>query len=78
MQTKTKGRTFHKPAPKAPIEPELLRAPEVLALTGIGSASQLQRMRNEGTFPAPVKIGLREIAWRRRDIMRWIDALPAV
>lgn len=72
----TTKQNFAKPAPKPLIEPELLRAPEVLALTGIGSASQLRRLRDEGTFPAPVKIGRREIAWRRRDIMRWIDALP--
>ena len=72
----TSGKKCHRPAPKAIIEPELLRPQEVMALTGIGSSSQLLRLRDEGMFPAPVKIGKRSIAWRRRDIMRWIESLP--
>ena len=63
---------------KAPahIEPELLRVPEVIKLTGIRSANQILRLRKEGSFPLPVKIGKREIAWRRGDLMEWIKNLP--
>lgn len=65
---------------KAPkhIEPELLRVPEVIKLTGIGSAVQILRLRKEGKFPQPVKIGKREIAWRRGDLMEWIKSLPPI
>lgn len=60
------------------VEPELLRIPEVIKLTGIGSAVQILRLRKEGKFPQPVRIGKREIAWRRSDLMEWIRALPPI
>ena len=65
-----------KKPPTTPIRPELLRSQEVMALTGIGSATQLLRLRKEGLFPPAVRIGKREIAWRRSDIDKWIAALP--
>ena len=60
----------------AHIEPELLRVPEVIKLTGIKTATQILRLRKEGAFPSPVKIGKRVIAWRRSDLMEWIKNLP--
>jgi prophage regulatory protein len=30
----------------------------------------------EGTFPRPVKLGARAVAWRSSDIQRWIDERP--
>ena len=62
------------------IEPELLRVKQVEALTGINPRT-LRRLRNgEGAgFPLPVRIGKRAIAWRKRDVMQWIDSLqPSV
>ena len=29
-----------------------------------------------GTFPAPVRIGARAVAWRLADVQRWLDARP--
>ena len=52
----------------------LLRKPAVLASVGF-SNSELYRRIKEGTFPAPVKIGVRAVAWRDSDVDRWIESL---
>lgn len=52
--------------------PRLLRQPQVTALTGVKRA-QLYRLMHLGTFPNPVKIGQRAVAWREDDIRNWID-----
>ena len=49
----------------------LLRRAEVLRLTGL-SKSMLHKMVGEGTFPAPVRIGKRAVAWRESEVLDWI------
>ncbi len=49
----------------------LLRRDEVLRLTGL-SKSTLNKMVKEGTFPAPVRIGERAVAWRESEVLEWI------
>jgi prophage regulatory protein len=48
----------------------LLRLPEVKAHTGL-SRSELYRRIAQGTFPAPVKIGVRASAWSSAEVERW-------
>lgn len=50
----------------------LIRLPEVIHDTGLGRTSIYNGVA-DGTFPKPVKIGARAIAWRARDIKQWID-----
>lgn len=58
------------------IEPELLRVKQVAALTGIHPRTLLRLRDGEGAgFPLPVRFGKRAIAWRRRDVMQWIESL---
>jgi prophage regulatory protein len=45
----------------------VIRLPVVLAVTGIGRASFLRGVQ-VGTFPPPVQIGPRSVAWRVGDI----------
>lgn len=52
----------------------LVRRPEVLEKTGIGGASTLYDWMSRGTFPRPVKIGARAVAWRESDVLAWIEA----
>jgi predicted DNA-binding transcriptional regulator AlpA len=33
----------------------------------------LARMIGEGTFPKPVRLSARRIAWREEDVDRWIE-----
>ena len=51
--------------------PELLKAEEAAAMTGIGTRSWW-RFVSAGAAPSPVRIG-RCSRWRRRDLQTWID-----
>mgnify|MGYP003682843321 CR=1 FL=1 len=53
----------------------LIRQSELLKLTS-KSRSSLYREINEGTFPAPVRIGKRAVAWRASEVYSWMDNLP--
>jgi prophage regulatory protein len=55
----------------APIADTLHRLPAVMARVGYGRAS-IYNMIAAGTFPAPVKLGPRAVAWRESDLACWI------
>ena len=55
----------------------ILRPPRVEALTGL-SRSTIRRMVNNGSFPPPVRLGLRSIGWRESDVMNWLETRPTV
>jgi prophage regulatory protein len=52
----------------------LLRKPAVLERTGMTN-STLYYFINEGSFPKPVKLGKRTVAWKKSEIDEWIDGL---
>lgn len=52
--------------------PELLRMPDVLELIPLSKGS-IWRLIREGRFPAPIKLGVRSVAWRMADIQTWLD-----
>ena len=52
---------------------EILRKPRVLALIGIGNTSLYEAIKR-GDFPAPVKLGVHAVGWRRSDIESWLDS----
>lgn len=54
----------------------LLPLKEVMELTSLSKASIYRRFPL--TFPAPVKLGLSRVAWRRSDIQRWLAARAPV
>ena len=54
---------------------QLLRRPQVEALTGLSRASIYAKMQ-KGEFPAPVRLGRNSVAWRAADIEQWIGSLP--
>lgn len=54
----------------------LVRLPVVLARTGKSRAG-IYRDIQTGSFPAPVKIGERCVAWRESDVERWIATRPS-
>jgi prophage regulatory protein len=53
----------------------LLRCPSVTHVTGLGRSTIYKKMK-EGTFPRPLKISVRHVAWREQDILDWIAELP--
>lgn len=52
----------------------LLRGPEVLYKTGLSQSEKYRRIA-AGTFPKPLKLGARAVAWRESEIQRWIEEL---
>ncbi|GHU17785.1 hypothetical protein FACS189475_02170 [Betaproteobacteria bacterium] len=38
------------------------------------SRSSLYRLIAEGSFPAPVYVGKKRVAWLESEVMQWIDA----
>ena len=53
------------------MEPKLHRLAEVQELTRL-SKSTLYRQIRAGTFPKPVRIGERAVAWRADDVDEWL------
>ena len=54
----------------SPDEVIFLRLPEVRAVTGL-SKSSLYALIRANSFPAPVQIGPRTVAWVRNEVQRW-------
>ena len=52
----------------------LIRLPEVLKRTGFGKA-WIYRLISEGRFPAPVKIGVRAVAFIESEVDEWIQSV---
>ena len=52
----------------------LIRLPEVLKRTGFGKA-WVYRLISEGRFPAPVKIGVRAVAFVESEVDEWIQSV---
>ncbi|TKF31282.1 helix-turn-helix transcriptional regulator [Enterovibrio norvegicus] len=51
----------------------ILRVKEISELLGL-SKSTIWRMRRDGLFPAPLKIGPRAVGWRESDVTDWIKS----
>ena len=51
--------------------PTLIRSPEVQIMTGLPKSSIDAGIR-KGTFPKPVKIGVRSVAWVKSEVLGWI------
>ena len=56
------------------INQSLIRLPEVLKRTGFGKA-WIYRLSSEGRFPAPVKIGVRAVAFVESEVDEWIQSV---
>jgi len=50
----------------------LIKLNEVKTLTTL-SRSTIYKKVAEGTFPAPIKLGDRAVAWLETEIVNWID-----
>jgi prophage regulatory protein len=52
----------------------LIRIDRVMQLTGLTPALIYKAMK-AGTFPHSVKIGPKAVAWRKSEVLQWIDAI---
>ena len=51
----------------------MLRAPEVMAQTGLSRTTIWRRVR-AGTFPAPHELGVNSVGWPASEIAAWIES----
>lgn len=58
------------------IHTTLIRLPVVKHRTGLSRSSIYKRVR-EGTFPRPVSLGGRAVAWLEQEVASWIAARVA-
>lgn len=54
----------------------LWRLPTVEAQTGLSKSEIYRRIKN-GSFPRPLKLGARAVAWPARQIDDWVKSLIA-
>jgi prophage regulatory protein len=54
----------------SPDDLSFLRLPDVKAMTGLSKTSLYAMIRNK-SFPAPVRLGPRAVAWLRSEVRRW-------
>ena len=57
------------------MESMLLNRKQVESMTGL-SRSTLYRQMRTGTFPTPLKVGIRAVRWRPHDIAEWLESRP--
>ena len=50
----------------------LLKLPQVIEATKLQRSSIYKKV-SEHTFPAPIKLGLRSVAWETAAVEKWID-----
>ena len=57
------------------MENQMLRAPEVMARTGLSRVTIWRRVR-AGTFPPPTELGENSIGWPESLITSWLEERP--
>ena len=57
------------------MENQMLRAPEVMARTGLSRVTIWRRVR-AGTFPAPTELGVNSVGWPASAITSWLENQP--
>lgn len=54
-----------------PVKPsKLIRLPAVEAITALKKSTLYAKVKDK-TFPAPVRLSARAVAWREEDVFRW-------
>jgi prophage regulatory protein len=65
--------TYDGPMTVTPARPgQLIRLPRVMEITCLSKSSTYAKVK-DGTFPAPVRLSARMVAWRETDVYRWVS-----
>lgn len=51
----------------------IMRRPDVERVTGLGRSTIYDWMAR-GSFPQPVKLGVRAVGWRESDVLAWLES----
>ena len=55
------------------METKMLRAPEVMARTGLSRTTIWRKVR-AGTFPPPIELGVNSVGWPAAEIAAWLES----
>ncbi len=55
------------------MEIQMLRAPDVMARTGLSRVTIWRRVR-AGTFPPPIELGANSVGWPASEITAWLES----
>lgn len=59
-----------------PAKPDpMYRLPKVIDITGVGRTT-IYAGAHAGTFPKPVRLSVRCVAWRESEILKWLADRP--
>ena len=59
------------------VDIKIFRLPGVVERTGLSPAT-VWRLVRAGRFPAPIRLGVRAVGWRRADIQTWVASRPVL
>ena len=57
------------------LPPALLRLSDLMTYLSVGRTAIYALRSDDATFPAPVTVGKRAVAWKKFEVDRWIDKL---
>lgn len=55
------------------METKMLRAPEVMARTGLSRTTIWRKVR-AGDFPSPIELGANSVGWPAAEIAAWLES----
>ena len=58
------------------LQPVLLRLPDLRTRFGLSRTRVYRLIKSDPTFPKPISIGKRAIAFKFSDLSAWVDAQP--
>lgn len=62
-------------SPHALLGDALITSKALAETTGIAER-ELRRLAHEGLFPAPIRLGVRRIRWKRKEVLDWMAQAP--
>ena len=74
VQVKSSESVMAIEVPSFPTRKKLLRLKQVVEATGLSRASIYRQIQSQ-TFPRPVEIGPKSVAWVEGEVQEWMDHL---
>lgn len=59
------------------LQPELIPMRDLMQMLGIKARQTIyNKLREDATFPRPRRTGPNSVAWKRAEVLQWIEGLP--
>ncbi|MFM2589433.1 helix-turn-helix transcriptional regulator [Vibrio sp. TBV020] len=54
-------------------DPQIIRAKEVMSMTGLSKSALYSIAKDDETFPKRVQLGSRAIGWVKQEVVTWLN-----